>query len=81
MPLYDTPVMTDFHPKLLNTFTNLGGTWPKWFVLKGIDMFTVATCRIPESGMELTVQSKFLNTIFYFFHEKSDEFPSWRMLF
>ena len=22
-------------PQLLNTFTNLGGTWPKYFVLKG----------------------------------------------
>lgn len=22
-------------PQLLNTFTNMGGTWPKWFVLKG----------------------------------------------
>ena len=22
-------------PQLLNTFTNLGGTWPKFFVLKG----------------------------------------------
>lgn len=21
--------------QLLNTFTNLGGTWPKWFILKG----------------------------------------------
>jgi PAT family acetyl-CoA transporter-like MFS transporter 1 len=21
--------------QLLNTFTNMGGTWPKWFVLKG----------------------------------------------
>ena len=25
----------DLYTKLLNTFTNLGGTWPKYFVLKG----------------------------------------------
>jgi hypothetical protein len=33
---------------LLNTFTNLGGTWPKFFVLKGIDLFTVASCAAPD---------------------------------
>ena len=43
---------------LLNTFTNLGGTWPKFFVLKGIDFFTIATCDVPEGklgGGQLTM--------------------------
>jgi tellurite resistance-related uncharacterized protein len=25
--------------KLLNTFANMGGTWPKWFILKGMCTF------------------------------------------
>jgi hypothetical protein len=27
----------------------MGGTWPKYFVLKGVDHFTVATCHAKES--------------------------------
>lgn len=42
---------------LLNTFSNAGGTFPKWFVLKGVDMFTVATCRVKEAGEELIVSA------------------------
>ncbi|BFZ64539.1 hypothetical protein YB2330_005686 [Saitoella coloradoensis] len=29
---------------LLNTLSNLGGTWPRFFILRGIDYFTVASC-------------------------------------
>ncbi|KAI9507138.1 acetyl-coenzyme A transporter 1-domain-containing protein [Russula earlei] len=29
---------------LLNTVSNLGSTWPRFFVLRGIDYFTIATC-------------------------------------
>ncbi len=29
---------------LLNTFANLGGTWPKFFVLYFVDFFTVKQC-------------------------------------
>lgn len=36
---------------LLNTFSNFGGTWPKYFVLKLVDHFTVAECRVPEGGV------------------------------
>jgi hypothetical protein len=39
--------LTDVHYQLLNTFSNLGGTWPRYFVLKGVDYFTVATCEVP----------------------------------
>ncbi|KAG2023153.1 hypothetical protein CC2G_000840 [Coprinopsis cinerea AmutBmut pab1-1] len=31
------PLIGGTYMTLLNTFTNLGGTWPKWFVLKGRD--------------------------------------------
>jgi len=42
---------------LLNTFTNLGGTWPRFFVLKAVDFFSVATCQVDEAGSSLTVQA------------------------
>ncbi|CEO99894.1 hypothetical protein PBRA_007628 [Plasmodiophora brassicae] len=32
---------------LLNTITNLGGTWPKFFVLACVDWFTVRSCDDP----------------------------------
>jgi hypothetical protein len=35
--------------QLENTFPNLGGTWPRYFVLTGIDYFTVATCEVPSA--------------------------------
>eukprot|EP00842_Homolaphlyctis_polyrhiza_P000503 jgi/Hompol1/1453/HPOL_000959-RA len=34
---------------LLNTLSNLGGTWPKYFVLKAVDYFTVAPCTVSDS--------------------------------
>ena len=36
----------------MNTLTNLGGTWPRYFVLKGVDFFTMATCKVAEGGSE-----------------------------
>ncbi|KZT22107.1 MFS general substrate transporter [Neolentinus lepideus HHB14362 ss-1] len=43
------PLIGGTYMTLLNTFTNLGGTWPRYFVLKGVDMFSVATCRVTEA--------------------------------
>jgi len=40
---------------LLNTFSNMGGTWPKWFILKGIDLFSVATCRVSNAAVIVPV--------------------------
>lgn len=37
--------------QLLNTVSNLGGTWPRYFVLQGVDRFTTATCQVPIKGM------------------------------
>ncbi|OBZ78994.1 hypothetical protein A0H81_00307 [Grifola frondosa] len=51
------PVVGGTYMTLLNTFTNLGGTWPKFFVLKGVDLFSVATCNIKEVGQELSVKA------------------------
>ncbi|KAH9026321.1 acetyl-coenzyme A transporter 1-domain-containing protein [Lactarius deliciosus] len=51
------PVIGGTYMTLLNTFTNLGGTWPKFFVLKAIDYFSVATCQVNEAGSSLTVKA------------------------
>lgn len=41
------------YTQLFATFSNLGGTWPRYFVLKGVDFFSVASCQI---GEDLAVQ-------------------------
>ncbi|KAI0078492.1 MFS general substrate transporter [Panus rudis PR-1116 ss-1] len=51
------PVVGGTYMTLLATFTNLGGTWPRFFVLKGVDWFSVATCQIKEAGHELSVKA------------------------
>nr|VWO97734.1 N/A [Ganoderma boninense] len=50
------PVVGGTYMTLLNTFTNMGGTWPRYFVLKGVDYFSVATCNIPESSLSVKAQ-------------------------
>ncbi|XP_011270603.1 hypothetical protein CAOG_08932 [Capsaspora owczarzaki ATCC 30864] len=34
---------------LLNTVSNFGGTWPKFFILRSVDMLTVSHCEVPDS--------------------------------
>jgi len=51
------PLIGGTYMTLLNTFTNMGGTWPKWFVLKGVDMFTVASCKIKGGSTPLISQA------------------------
>jgi MFS transporter, PAT family, solute carrier family 33 (acetyl-CoA transportor), member 1 len=48
------PVIGGTYLTLLNTVSNLGGTWPRFFVLAGVDFFTKATCILPESELERT---------------------------
>ncbi|KAI0276719.1 acetyl-coenzyme A transporter 1-domain-containing protein [Russula aff. rugulosa BPL654] len=40
------PVIGGTYITLLNTVTNLGGTWPNFFVLRAIDFFTIASCEV-----------------------------------
>ncbi|KAI0809284.1 MFS general substrate transporter [Irpex lacteus] len=54
------PVVGGTYMTLLATFTNLGGTWPRFFVLKGVDFFSVATCQIKEQGLTVPGQRRFL---------------------
>ncbi|KAF7727663.1 hypothetical protein EC973_007321 [Apophysomyces ossiformis] len=42
------PIIGGTYMTLLNTFSNFGGTWPKFFVLEAVDYFTVATCSVPN---------------------------------
>ncbi|KAI0294849.1 acetyl-coenzyme A transporter 1-domain-containing protein [Multifurca ochricompacta] len=51
------PAIGGTYMTLLNTFTNLGGTWPKYFVLKAVDLFSIATCEVNEAGSSLTVKA------------------------
>ncbi|KAF5375270.1 hypothetical protein D9758_000085 [Tetrapyrgos nigripes] len=51
------PLIGGTYMTLLNTFTNLGGTWPKWFILKGVDAFSVATCKAMEAGIEISIKA------------------------
>lgn len=44
------PLIGGTYMTLLNTATNLGGTWPRYFVLRGVDMFSVATCRVTNTS-------------------------------
>ncbi|KAJ7722661.1 acetyl-coenzyme A transporter 1-domain-containing protein [Mycena maculata] len=44
------PVIGGTYMTLLNTFSNVGTMWPKWFVLKSVDLFTIATCQIADNS-------------------------------
>ncbi|BGP43500.1 hypothetical protein JCM10450v2_007668 [Rhodotorula kratochvilovae] len=44
------PLIGGTYMTLLNTVSNLGGTWPKFFVLKGIDALSVAVCHVPSAS-------------------------------
>ncbi|GAA5872231.1 hypothetical protein JCM16303_001023 [Sporobolomyces ruberrimus] len=52
------PLIGGTYMTLLNTVSNLGGTWPKFFVLKGIDAFSVAVCHVKDENMDLMVASR-----------------------
>lgn len=51
------PLIGGTYMTLLNTFTNMGGTWPKWFVLKGVDWFSVGHCHIPDGASEILIKA------------------------
>lgn len=44
----------------MNTFSNFGGTWPKFFVLEAVDYFTKAYCSVEdEKGTSKTIYYSF----------------------
>ncbi|KAF8609359.1 MFS general substrate transporter [Ceratobasidium sp. AG-I] len=44
------PLIGGTYMTLLNTISNLGGTWPRIFVLKGVDYFSIATCSVKQNA-------------------------------
>ncbi|KAH9974660.1 acetyl-coenzyme A transporter 1 [Lactifluus volemus] len=50
------PVIGGTYITLLNTFINLGHTWPKFFVLRAIDLFTIATCEVDDASNSLAAK-------------------------
>ncbi|KAI8051641.1 acetyl-coenzyme A transporter 1-domain-containing protein [Syncephalis plumigaleata] len=42
------PAVGGTYMTFLNTLSNLGGTWPRYFVLEAVDWFTNAQCHIPN---------------------------------
>lgn len=44
------PAIGGTYMTLLNTVSNLGGTWPRPFVLKAVDALTTSHCTVPPSG-------------------------------
>ncbi|KAJ7242346.1 acetyl-coenzyme A transporter 1 [Mycena haematopus] len=44
------PLIGGTYMTLLNTFSNIGTMWPKWFVLRSVDVFTIATCQIADDS-------------------------------
>ncbi|KAK8071036.1 acetyl-coenzyme A transporter 1 [Apiospora hydei] len=49
------PVIGGTYMTLLATVSNLGGTFPKFFVLKLVDYFTVATCHPPTTKVDASL--------------------------
>ncbi|KAH7345079.1 acetyl-coenzyme A transporter 1-domain-containing protein [Rhizoctonia solani] len=51
------PLIGGTYMTLLNTVSNLGGTWPRYFVLKGVDLFSEATCHVEQEGTEILLKA------------------------
>jgi len=47
------PAIGGTYITLLNTFANLGSTWPRFFVLRAIDYFTIANCQVGDNSTSL----------------------------
>ncbi|KAJ3278156.1 hypothetical protein HK104_002597 [Borealophlyctis nickersoniae] len=44
------PLIGGTYMTLLNTLSNLGGTWPKYFILKAVDFYTDSSCTVPHAN-------------------------------
>ena len=51
------PLIGGTYMTLLNTVSNLGGTWPRFFVLKAVDGFSSSFCKVHESNEDILVQA------------------------
>ncbi|KAF2861485.1 acetyl-coenzyme A transporter 1 [Piedraia hortae CBS 480.64] len=48
------PAIGGTYMTLLATVSNLGGTFPRFFILKFVDVFSIASCSLPEKGGEFS---------------------------
>ncbi|KAG0352646.1 hypothetical protein BGZ54_002651 [Gamsiella multidivaricata] len=53
MTVIADPVIGGTYMTLLNTLSNFGGTWPRFFVLKAVDYFTISTCSVASDNGEV----------------------------
>ncbi|KAG0025805.1 hypothetical protein BGZ82_009824 [Podila clonocystis] len=53
MTVIADPVIGGTYMTLLNTLSNFGGTWPRFFVLEAVDYFTVSTCSIMNDDLDV----------------------------
>ncbi|GAO14817.1 uncharacterized protein UV8b_04053 [Ustilaginoidea virens] len=58
------PVIGGTYMTLLATVSNLGGTFPRYFVLKLVDSFTVATCQPPRKGGSANLKGPIITEVF-----------------
>ncbi|KAN0116511.1 MFS general substrate transporter [Russula decolorans] len=50
------PVIGGTYITLLNTVSNLGNTWPRFFVLRAIDFFSIASCKVDGDNASSTAK-------------------------
>ncbi|KAF8938671.1 acetyl-coenzyme A transporter 1-domain-containing protein [Dissophora ornata] len=53
MTVIADPVIGGTYMTLLNTLSNFGGTWPRFFVLKAVDHFTISSCSLLNQDGEV----------------------------
>nr|ASF90231.1 hypothetical protein SPAR01527 [Bartheletia paradoxa] len=51
------PLIGGSYMTLLNTVSNLGGTWPRFFVLQSVDLLSRATCVVEEASSTILVKA------------------------
>ncbi|KAG0006453.1 hypothetical protein BGZ65_007859 [Modicella reniformis] len=52
MTVIADPIIGGTYMTLLNTLSNFGGTWPRFFVLEAVDYFTVSACSVLNENGE-----------------------------
>ncbi|KAF9183425.1 hypothetical protein BGZ51_004043 [Haplosporangium sp. Z 767] len=50
MTVIADPVIGGTYMTLLNTLSNFGGTWPRFFVLKAVDYLTISMCSVQDAN-------------------------------
>ncbi|KAG0040436.1 hypothetical protein BGZ83_002532 [Gryganskiella cystojenkinii] len=59
MTVIADPLIGGTYMTLLNTLSNFGGTWPRFFVLEAVDYFTISTCSVVDSkGQDFSCASE-----------------------